>query len=69
MPAQEREAKALNRPIAAANMLKAGGAEADVTMIYLRANPALMTALDTGKDGGKADGYISRRDIGAFIKT
>ncbi|MEI7256991.1 type III effector HrpK domain-containing protein [Dickeya dadantii] len=71
LPAQEREAaaKALNRPIAAANMLKAGGAKADVAMIYLRANPALMTALDTGKDGGKADGYISRRDIGAFIKN
>ncbi|ATO33223.1 type III effector HrpK domain-containing protein [Dickeya dianthicola] len=26
-------------------------------------------ALDTGKDGGKADGIISRRDIGAFIKN
>ncbi|WKV50960.1 type III effector HrpK domain-containing protein [Dickeya fangzhongdai] len=71
LPEQEREsaAKALNRPIAAANMLKAGGAEAEVAMIYLRANPALMTALDTGKDGGKADGYISRRDSGAFIKN
>ncbi|AIR67858.1 type III effector HrpK domain-containing protein [Dickeya fangzhongdai] len=71
LPEQEREsaAKALNRPIAAAHMLKAGGAEAEVAMIYLRANPALMTALDTGKDGGKADGYISRRDSGAFIKN
>lgn len=71
LPEQERAsaAKALNRPIAAANMLKAGGAEADVAMIYLKANPAVMTALDTGKDGGKADGYISRRDIGAFIKN
>lgn len=71
LPEQERAsaAKALNRPIAAANMLKAGGAEAEVAMIYLKANPALMTALDTGKDGGKADGYISRRDSGAFIKN
>ncbi|WP_231578155.1 type III effector HrpK domain-containing protein [Dickeya chrysanthemi] len=71
LPKQEQEAaaKALNRPLAAARMLKAGGAEAEVAMVYLRANPALMTALDTGKDGGKADGYISRRDIGAFIKN
>ncbi|PXW48372.1 type III secretion system (T3SS) translocator HrpF [Erwinia sp. AG740] len=71
LPKQEQEAaaKALNRPLAAASMLKAGGAEAEVAMVYLRANPALMTALDTGKDGGKADGYISRRDIGAFIKN
>ncbi|WP_226053222.1 type III effector HrpK domain-containing protein [Dickeya chrysanthemi] len=71
LPKQEQEAaaKALNRPLAAARMLKAGGAEAEVAMVYLRANPALMTALDTGKNGGKADGYLSRRDIGAFIKN
>ncbi|QOL14719.1 type III effector HrpK domain-containing protein [Dickeya dianthicola] len=67
--ARAAAANALNRPLAAANMLKAGGAQAEVAMTYLRANPALMTALDTGKDGGKADGIISRRDIGAFIKN
>ncbi|WP_442878687.1 type III effector HrpK domain-containing protein [Brenneria sp. g21c3] len=71
LPEGERGAAAqkLNRPLAAAQMLLDGGADADKAMAYIRQNPALLTALDTGRDGGKADGFISRRDIKSFIKN
>lgn len=61
--------KALNRPLAAAEMLKAGGDEATKAQAYLDANPAVKSALDTAAHGGKADGNISKNDISSFIST
>ncbi|MDE8741130.1 type III effector HrpK domain-containing protein [Pectobacterium polaris] len=71
LPENEREkaAKALNRPLAAAKMLQEGGANAEKALIYLRDNPAIYTAMDTAKDGGRADGHISNRDTKSFIKS
>ncbi|MGI8488872.1 type III effector HrpK domain-containing protein [Pectobacterium sp. S5] len=71
LPENEREkaAKALNRPLAAAKMLQDGGANAEKALIYLRENPAIYTAMDTAKDGGRADGHISNRDTKSFIKS
>ncbi len=64
---QEAAEKALNRPIAVAKMLAAGGDDAKAAQAYLDANPAMKAALDTAAHGGKADGDISRNDISAFI--
>ncbi|RJL50573.1 type III effector HrpK [Pectobacterium carotovorum] len=71
LPENEREkaAKALNRPLAAAKMLQDGGANAEKALVYLRDNPAIYTAMDTAKDGGRADGHISNRDTKSFIKN
>ncbi|MDE8756021.1 type III effector HrpK domain-containing protein [Pectobacterium polaris] len=71
LPENEREkaAKALNRPLAAAKILQDGGANAEKALIYLRENPAIYTAMDTAKDGGRADGHISNRDTKSFIKS
>ncbi|MEH2921577.1 type III effector HrpK domain-containing protein [Samsonia erythrinae] len=71
LPENEREkaAKELNRPLAAAKMLQDGGQNAEKALAYLRENPAIYTAMDTAKDGGRADGHISERDIKSFIKN
>ncbi|MCA5921838.1 type III effector HrpK [Pectobacterium brasiliense] len=71
LPENEREkaAKALNRPLAAAKMLQDGGTNAEKALVYLRDNPAIYTAMDTAKDGGRADGHISNRDTKSFIKN
>ncbi|KHT09274.1 type III effector HrpK [Pectobacterium brasiliense] len=71
LPENEREkaAKALNRPLAAAKMLQDGGTNAEKALVYLRENPAIYTAMDTAKDGGRADGHISNRDTKSFIKN
>jgi len=66
---QEAAEKALNRPIAAAEMLQAGGVDAKTAQTYLDANPAVKRALDTAAHGGKADGNISKNDISSFIST
>ncbi|GKV88817.1 type III effector HrpK domain-containing protein [Pectobacterium carotovorum] len=71
LPENEREkaAKELNRPLAAAKMLQDGGENAEKALVYLRDNPAIYTAMDTAKDGGRADGHISNRDTKSFIKN
>jgi hypothetical protein len=71
LPPDQRQAaeKALNRPIAAAKMLQAGGDDAKKAQAYLDANPAIKTALDTAAHGGKVDGTISKHDISSFIST
>ncbi len=71
LPENEREkaAKALNRPLAAAKMLQEGGKNAEKALVYLRENPAIYTAMDTAKDGGRADGHISNQDTKSFIKN
>lgn len=68
LPPAEREAaaKELNRPIAAARIAAEGGPDAENAWSFIRDNPALMTAVDVGKDGGKADGKITERDLKAF---
>ncbi|RYC39798.1 type III effector HrpK domain-containing protein [Pectobacterium zantedeschiae] len=66
---RERAAKELNRPLAAAKMLQDGGVSAEKARVYLRENPAIYTAMDTAKDGGRADGHISNRDTKSFIKN
>lgn len=68
LPPAEREAaaKELNRPIAAARIAAEGGPDAENAWAFIRDNPALMTAVDVGKDGGKADGKITERDLKAF---
>nr|WP_298141166.1 type III effector HrpK domain-containing protein [uncultured Pseudomonas sp.] len=68
LPPAEREAaaKELNRPIAAARIAAQGGPDAEKAWAFIRDNPALMTAVDVGKDGGKADGKITERDLKAF---
>ncbi|MFJ5427561.1 type III effector HrpK domain-containing protein [Pectobacterium actinidiae] len=68
-PEREKAAKELNRPLAAAKMLQDGGANAEKALVYLRENPAIYTAMDTAKDGGRADGHISNRDTQSFIKN
>lgn len=71
LPENEREkaAKELNRPLAAAKMLQDGGVNAEKALIYLRENSAIYTAMDTAKDGGRADGHISNRDTQSFINN
>jgi Type III secretion system translocator protein, HrpF len=71
LPADQRVAaeKALNRPIAVAKMLAAGGNDAKTAQAYLAANPAVKAALDTAAHGGAADGNISSHDISSFIST
>ncbi|MBD1554543.1 type III effector HrpK domain-containing protein [Pseudomonas typographi] len=71
LPPEQREqaAKELNRPIAAAKMAAEGGPGADQAKAFIDANPALKTALDTGKHGGKPDGNISKNDYAAFAKN
>nr|WP_298116433.1 type III effector HrpK domain-containing protein [uncultured Pseudomonas sp.] len=68
LPPAEREvaAKELNRPIAAARIAAEGGPDAEKAWAFIRDNPALLTAVDVGKDGGKADGKITERDLKAF---
>lgn len=68
LPPAEREAaaKELNRPIAAARIAAQGGPDAEKAWAFIRDNPALMTAVDVGKDGGKADGKITERDLKTF---
>lgn len=68
LPPAEREAaaKELNRSIAAARIAAEGGPDAENAWAFIRDNPALMTAVDVGKDGGKADGKITERDLKAF---
>ena len=68
-PAQQQAAEAaLNRPIAAAQMLLSGTpAQKKAAEAYINANPSLRTAMDTASDGGQADGYISDGDAAAFI--
>jgi len=71
LPPDQREqaAKELNRPIAAARMAAEKGPDAAKAMDYINANPALKTAVDTGKHGGKADGKITDGDLKAFAKN
>jgi hypothetical protein len=70
LPPDQREqaAKELNRPIAAARMAAEGGPDGARAMDFINANPALKTAVDTGKHGGKADGKITDGDLNAFAK-
>ncbi len=67
-PSQQQAAeKALNRPLAAAQMLKSGDPSQKATAkAYFDANPSLKAALDTAAHGGKPDGTISDHDIDAF---
>ncbi|MGY2289775.1 type III effector HrpK domain-containing protein [Pseudomonas sp. SDO528_S397] len=60
--------KELNRPIAAAQMAQEKGANGAQAMAFIKANPALATAVDTAAHGGKADGKISSNDLKAFVK-
>jgi hypothetical protein len=71
LPPEQREqaAKELNRPIAAARMAAEKGPDAAKAMDFINANPALKTAVDTGKHGGKADGKITDGDLKAFAKN
>ncbi|WP_460043547.1 type III effector HrpK domain-containing protein [Pseudomonas sp. S2_H01] len=71
LPPDQREqaAKELNRPIAAARMAAQGGSDGAKAMGFINANPALKTAVDTGKHGGKADGKITDGDLNAFAKN
>ncbi|MGE9550343.1 type III effector HrpK domain-containing protein [Erwinia amylovora] len=71
LPPEQREqaAKALNRPIAAAKMAASGGPDAEKAKAWINANPALKTAVDVGKDGGRPDGKITTRDYKAFAKN
>lgn len=70
LPPEQREqaAKELNRPIAAALMATEKGPDAAKAMKFINDNPALKTAVDTGKHGGKADGKITDGDLKAFAK-
>lgn len=61
--------KELNRPIAAAQMAQEKGANGAQAMAFIKANPALATAVDTAAHGGKADGKISSNDLKAFVKN
>ncbi|MFJ3485483.1 type III effector HrpK domain-containing protein [Pseudomonas sp. NPDC090202] len=71
LPPEQREqaAKELNRPIAAARMAADGGEDGKKAMDFINANPALKTAVDVGKHGGKADGKITDGDLKAFAKN
>jgi hypothetical protein len=66
---QEKAAKELNRPIAAAKMAAAGGKEGEIAKAFIAANPALQTAADTAKRGGKADGIATRDDYNSLAKN
>jgi hypothetical protein len=61
--------KELNRPIAAARMAAEKGPDSAKAMEFINANPALKTAVDTGKHGGNADGKITDGDLKAFAKN
>ncbi|WLI10681.1 MULTISPECIES: type III effector HrpK domain-containing protein [Pseudomonas] len=65
---REQAAKELNRPIAAARMAADKGPDAQKAMQFINENPALKTAIDTAKRGGKADGKISDGDLKSFAK-
>ncbi len=67
--AQQQAAEAaLNRPMAAAQMLKSGSASQKATaQAYFDANPSMKAALDTAHKGGKPDGKISNDDIDSFV--
>ena len=71
LPPEQREqaAKELNRPIAAAKMAAAGGMEGDMAKEFIKANPALQTAADVAKRGGKADGKTTDGDYKALAKN
>ncbi|WP_052130561.1 type III effector HrpK domain-containing protein [Erwinia typographi] len=71
LPADQREqaAKEMNRPIAAAKMAAAGGADGDKAKAFIDANPALKTAMDVGKHGGKPDGNTTNGDYKSFAKN
>ena len=59
---------ALNRPMAAAQMLKSGNAsQKAAAQAYFDANPSIKAALDTAAHGGKPDGKISDHDIDSFV--
>jgi hypothetical protein len=68
LPPAEREAaaKELNRPIVAARIAAQGGPDAEKAWAFIRDNPSLMTAVDVGKDGGRADGKITEKDLKTF---
>ncbi|MBU3056839.1 type III effector HrpK domain-containing protein [Pseudomonas indica] len=68
LPPAEREAaaKELNRPIAAARIAAEGGPDAEKAWAFINDNPSLKTAVDVGKDGGRADGKITHKDLKAF---
>lgn len=61
--------KEMNRPIAAAKMVAAGGPDADHAKAFIDANPALKAAADVGKHGGKPDGKTTTGDYSAFAKN
>ncbi|MDW8845138.1 type III effector HrpK domain-containing protein [Erwinia sp. MMLR14_017] len=71
LPPEQREqaAKEMNRPIAAAKMAAAGGAEGEQARAFIDANPALKTAIDVGKHGGKPDGKTTNGDYKSFAKN
>ncbi|NWC10641.1 type III effector HrpK [Pseudomonas agarici] len=60
--------KELNRPIAAARMALEKGPDGAKAMKFINDNPAIKTAIDTAKHGGKADGKITDGDLKAFAK-
>ncbi|UWS29838.1 type III effector HrpK domain-containing protein [Erwinia pyrifoliae] len=68
-PEQRLQAeKELNRPLAAAQMVLAGGPDAQRAQAYIDANPALKNAIDAGKHGDNPDGKVTRADYQGFIK-
>jgi len=71
LPPDQRDqaAKELNRPIAAARMAAEKGPDGEKAMKFINDNPALKTAVDTGKHGGNADGKITDGDLKAFAKN
>lgn len=71
LPPEEREQaeKELNRPIAAAKMAAEGGDDGEKAKAFIDANPALKTATDIGKHGGKTDGVTIKDDYTSFAKN
>nr|WP_324129226.1 type III effector HrpK domain-containing protein [Erwinia psidii] len=69
LPADQRlqAEKELNRPLAAAQMVLNGGADAERAQAYINANPALKNAIDAGKHGDNPDGKITKADYKGFI--
>ncbi|MCI1852515.1 MAG: type III effector HrpK [Ewingella americana] len=69
-PDQQLQAeKEMNRPAAAAKMAAAGGPDAAHAKAFIDANPALKTATDVGKHGGKPDGKTTNGDYAAFANN
>ncbi len=66
---QDKAMKELNRPIAAAKMAAAGGREGEIAKGFIADNPALKTAADTAKRGGKADGIATKDDYNSLAKN